>query len=93
MVCDQRKRARQSDCHCIACCYRLSASRCNWSEADTGNERGRDGGVREELAKGVGHLTEKGRRRSDYSVLRSLRRIASCEGFSSRTGSRSDLIQ
>jgi hypothetical protein len=45
MVCDQRKRARQSDCHCIACCYRLSASRCNWSEADTGNERGRDGGV------------------------------------------------
>jgi hypothetical protein len=53
MLCDQSKRARQSDCRCIACCYRLPASRCNRSEADMGDARGRDGGIREELAAGV----------------------------------------
>jgi hypothetical protein len=37
--------------------------------------RGRNGGIREELAKGVGHVIEKRRRRPDSSVLRYLRNI------------------
>jgi hypothetical protein len=37
--------------------------------------RGRNGGIREELAEGVGHVIEKRRRRPDSSILRSLRRI------------------